>query len=257
MNGAFEVGAVALKAQQRALETIANNVANINTPAFKRADIQFAEIVAAQPQSVTETDRLARDSASPAGGVRMATRAMISDLGELRPSSSPMDIAIEGRGFIELMGPKGESLLWRGGRLSVDRDGYLAVEGGPALRAAIAIPDDIADLRIAQDGVVVGTGNDGELVELGQIMLVRPEADTDLERLGDGLFRMVEGTRAIETVPGEDGNGRIAQGMIEGSNVEMTGSMVEMLVLQRAFAASAQVIQAADQIASITNNLQR
>lgn len=257
MNGAFEVGAVSLKAQQRALETIANNVANINTPAFKRAEVQFAEIVISSPEAITEADRLARASSTLSGGVRMETRSMISELGELRETGSAMDIAIDGMGFIELMGPDGESLLWRGGRLDVDRDGYLAAAGGATLRALIAVPDDVTEITIDRDGVVHGAGNDGEKLELGQIMLVRPETDADLERLGAGLFKLTDGARALDAVPGEDGSGAIRQGIIEGSNVEMTAAMVEMLVLQRAYAASAQVIQAADQISSITNNLKR
>ncbi|WP_432200674.1 flagellar hook-basal body protein [Erythrobacter sp. W53] len=257
MNGAFEIGAVSLKTQQRALETIANNIANINTPAFKRAEVQFAEIVTSNTDAVTENERVAREAATLNGGVRMATRAMMSELGELRTTGSAMDIAIEGQGFIELMGPNGENVLWRGGRLDVDRDGYLAAAGGTALRSLIAIPDDVTELTIDRDGVIRGAGNDGDQVELGQIMLVRPESETELEPLGGGLYRLADGARAIDAVPGEDGVGAIRQGMLEGSNVEMTAAMVEMLVLQRAYAASAQVIQAADQVSSITNNLKR
>lgn len=257
MNGAFEVGAVALKAQQRALETVANNVANVNTAAFKRADVQFAEIVAASPEPVTETERLARDASLQSGGVRMTARSMISDLGELRETGGAMDIAIDGLGFIELMGPNGQTLLWRGGKLEVDRDGYLSAAGGPTLRGLIAVPDDVTEIVIDRDGVVRGAGNDDEKLELGQIMLVRPESETDLERVGDGMFRLAEGARSIDAVPGEDGTGALRQGVIEGSNVDMTAAMVEMLVLQRAYSASAQVVQVADQLASITNNLKR
>ena len=257
MNGAFEVGAVAMKANQRALETVANNVANVNTPSFKRSDVQFAEIVTAPPTAVTETDRLAAEAFARSGGVRMSTRAMIDELGELRASTSAMDVAIDGAGFIEIMGPEGQTQLWRGGRLEVDRDGYLAAAGAGTLRSLIAVPDDITAIQIARDGTVTGTGNDGAELELGQIMLVRPESMGDLERIDAGFYRLVDGARALDAVPGEDGVGAIEQGMVEGSNVEMTAAMVEMLVLQRAFAASAQVVQAADQISSITNNLKR
>lgn len=257
MNGAFEVGAVSLRAHQQALEAIANNVANINTPGFKRADVQFAEIVTAPADPVTETERLAREATSLAGGVRFTPRSMYSEPGELRATGSPLDFAIEGHGFVELMGPSGKSLLWRGGRLEVNRDGNLAAAGGAALRSLIAIPDDVRDLRIARDGVVSAKGNDGETIELGQIMLVRPESDADMERLDSGFYRLADAARAIDAVPGEDGAGGIVQGMIESSNVELTSVMVEMLLLQRAYSASAQVVQAADQISSVANNLKR
>ena len=257
MNGAFEVGAVALKAQQRALETHANNVANINTPGFKRSEVQFAEVVSSLPDPVTENERLSRQSTANNGGVRMATRLTVSDLGELQATNSQLDIAIDGHGFIELMGPDGESLLWRGGRLEVDRDGYLAAQGLSALRAMIAVPEDATALQIKADGTVVAAVSDGEPVELGQIMLVRTDSDADLTAAGNGQYRIAEGARLTDAVAGEDGAGMIRQGMIEMSNVDMTEAMVDMLVLQRAYAASAQVIQTADQIASITNSLKR
>lgn len=257
MSGAYEIGAVSLRAQQLALETIANNVANINTPGFKRADVQFAEIVTALGDPATETERLARGSFSPAGGVRFTARPMISEPGEFRSTGHALDFAIEGAGFVELMGQDGVSLLWRGGTLEVDRDGYLAAANGAVLRTLISVPDDATDIRISYDGSVSATGNDGERLELGQIMLVKPESDADVRRLDSGLYQLVEGARATEATPGEDGTGGIVQGMIESSNAELTDAMVEMLLLQRAFSASAQIVQTADQIASITNNLKR
>lgn len=257
MNGAYEVGAVALRAQQRALETHANNVANINTPGFKRSDVQFSEIVSARTEPVTDNERLARQSTAQNGGVRMDTQMMLSDHGELQATNSPLDVAIDGAGFIELLGANGESLLWRGGRLEIDRDGYLAAQGLSTLRAMIAVPEDALFLQIGPDGRVEAEIEQGEILEIGQIMLIRPETDQDLIALGSGQYRLADDARTIDAIPGEDGIGTIRQGMVEQSNVEMTQTMVEMLVLQRAYAASAQVIQTADQVASITNSLSR
>lgn len=257
MNGAYEVGAVALRAQQRALETHANNVANINTPGFKRAEVQFSEIVATQANPLTETERLARQSPAQNGGVRMATRMTLADHGELQATGSSLDIAIDGSGFIELMGPDGGSLLWRGGALEIDRDGFLAARGLAPLQAMIAVPEDARALRIGIDGTVQAEIDEGQLLDLGQITLMRQQSDDDLIAMGAGQYRIAEDARLIEGIPGEDGSGFIRQGMIEQSNVEMTEAMVEMLILQRAYAASAQVIQTADQVASITNSLSR
>lgn len=257
MNGAYEVGAVALRAQQRALETHANNVANINTPGFKRAEVQFSEIVATRGNPLSENERLAQQSPAQNGGVRMATRMMLSDHGELQATGSSLDIAIDGSGFIELMGPDGESLLWRGGKLEIDRDGFLAAQGLAPLQAMISVPEDARSLRIGIDGTVQAEIEDGELLDIGQIMLVRQQSDDDLIPMGAGQYRMAENVRLLDGVPGEDGAGFIRQGMMEQSNVEMTEAMVEMLILQRAYAASAQVIQTADQVASITNSLSR
>jgi len=257
MNGAFEVGAVALRAQQQALEVQANNVANINTPGFKRTEVQFSEVVATRPDPISENERLALASAPRNAGVRTDTQMMISDYGDLQAGSSPLDLAIDGGGFIELLGANGESLLWRGGRLEVNEDGHLAARGLATLRSFIAVPDDATGIEIAGDGSTRVMLSNGDIMEVGQITLVRPGSDDDLIPMGEGHFTLKEGARLLDAMPGEEGMGRLRQGMIEMSNVEMAQAMIDMLVLQRAYAASAQVIQTADQIASITNNLNR
>lgn len=255
MNGAFEVGAAALRAEQSALEVLANNVANVNTPAFKRSNIRFTEVLAAQALPGEALEALAHRDAIQGGGVRMLAQPELFAQGEIRQTGNPLDIAVEGRGFIELMGPTGQTLLWRGGRLQVNEDGYLATADGMALRAAILIPTDATGLSIARDGTVSATTSGGEQVELGQIALVRPEHEGAIERLDSGLYRAAEDTKLIDARPGEDGAGEILQGNAEASNVELTAEMVQLLVVQRAYGANAQVIQTADQIAAITNNL--
>lgn len=257
MNGAFEVGAVTLRANQRALEAMANNIANMNTPAFKRADVIYAEVAGDPPQTLTNASSLASAQEALPGGVRIAERRMISAQGELRPSSNALDIALEGRGFIQLMGPEGQTLLWRGGRLEVNRDGYLAMAGGAALRALIAVPDDSAGLTIDRDGTVSARGADGQVSELGRIAVVRVDSDADLDRVGAGLFVAKDDSRVTETAAGEDGSAAIAQGMVEESNVDFSAAMIQLLMIQRAYAASAQIVQAGDQLASIANNLKR
>lgn len=256
MNEALEVAAVSLRAQQRALEMMANNIANANTPAFKRSDAVFAEVVGLPAQGVTRAEQLARGAVARPGGVHMAAREMISLQGELRTTGQALDIAIDGRGFIELAGADGQTLLWRGGRLSVNRDGYLAADGGP-LQALIAVPDDAAELTIGRDGVVTAKTADGDQMELGQIMLVRIDSDAGLERARPGLYRVTEDTRVTDAVAGEDGTGTIEQGMTEESNVDFSAAMVQLLMIQRAYSANAQVVQAADQLAGLANNLKR
>lgn len=257
MNEAFEIAAVSLRAQQRALETMANNIANVNTPAFKRSDIVFAEVIGAGPAPVNRAEELARVTAAQPGGVHFAARDMISLQGDLRPTGNALDIAVDGRGFIEIAGPNGETLLWRGGRLTVNRDGYLATADGGILQSLIAVPDDASDLTIGRDGVVTAKTSDTETVELGQIMLAQVDSDANLERTQAGLYRPTGDARITDAVAGEDGAGTIAQAMVEESNVDFSAAMVQMLMIQRSFAANAQVVQAADQISALSNNLKR
>jgi flagellar basal-body rod protein FlgG len=257
MNGAFEVGAVALRAEQLALEIIANNIANVNSPAFKRSEPRFSEILARQPQADGIGGASARNTLSESGGVRIVPHAMLFSQGAIRPTGNPMDLAVDGQGLIELMGPSGQELLWRGGTLRVNEDGLLATADGIPLRAGITVPVDAQSLSISPHGIVSALTSDNESLELGQIRLVRAEYENALQRLDNGLLRPLENTRLMDTMPGEDGAGMFRQGSLEGSNVELSEEMVKMLIIQRSFAANAQAVQAADQLAAITNNLKK
>jgi len=253
MNGAFEIGAVALKAEQRALEIHANNVANIHTPAFKRTEARFSEVLGRQ--ALSQSGPAGAGPPSTAGGVRVLPQTTLTLQGQIRATGNPFDLAIEGPGFIELLGAGGETIFWRGGTLRVNDDGLLASAGGLPLRAGIIVPGDAEALTIAADGVVSVRTATQEAFEVGQIDLVRADNDDAFERLDNGLYRAVEGSRLTDARPGEEGAGLLAQGSIEESNVELTEEMVRMMMVQRAFAANAQIVQAADQLAAITNNL--
>ena len=255
MNAAFEVGAAALRADQRALEIHANNVANVNTPAFKRTDARFSEVLSRQVNAADGADVSANGLAPEGGGVRVVPQTTLFSQGSLKPTGNALDLAIDGLGLIELIGASGDPVLWRGGTLRVNEDGLLATSSGLPLRVGIIVPQDAEALTIAPDGVVSVRTATEEAFEIGQIGLVRTDHEGGLERLDNGLFRAAAETRLIDARPGEDGVGALVQGSIEESNVELTAEMVGMLMIQRAFAANAQIVQAADQIAAITNNL--
>jgi flagellar basal-body rod protein FlgG len=257
VSGAFEIGKVALRTQQGALEVMANNVANASTPGFKRAAVVYSAVVTSPEIAVSETEALAGQSTPILGGVRMDVRDDILAQGGLKTTGETLDFAIDGAGMIELLGPEGQSYLWRGGRLSVNRDGHLAGPSDFPLRALITIPDDATAITIDRAGVVSASVSDGEPIELGQITLVRVDSDASLQRADDGLFKIRENVRVMDSVPGEDGSGTIVQGAIEESNVDFSQAMIELLMIQRAYAASAQIVQSADQLAAVTNNLKR
>ena len=256
MNGAFYVGAIGLDAQQRALDAIANNISNVNTPAFKRSDVRFSEIVASRADPDAPNAALDIDGLSPAG-VLATTLSMINQAGRIESTGNSMDVAIDGAGFIELMGPSGQTLLWRGGTLKVTQDGQLATQNGLVLKAAITIPSDASRLELAQDGIVRAINSDAEPVEIGQIMLVKVSDPSLLQRLDGGLYKADETATLADAQPGEDGVGRLVQGALERSNVELTSEMVQLLMVQRAYAANAQIVQAADQMMGIANGLKR
>ncbi len=256
MNGAFHIAAIGLEAQQRALDTLANNISNVNTPAFKRSSVRFSEMLASRADPATARADLGSGSVSSAGVVA-DTAFMLEQTGKLEQTGRAYDLAIDGQGFIEVMGPGGETLLWRGGGLKVGEDGLLATAKGLPLKASITVPDDSTSIEIGSDGVVRAKVGEAEAVEIGQIMLVKADDSGALERLDGGFYRAGEGARLLDAQPGEDGVGLLVQGAIEGSNVELTAEMVQLMMVQRAYAANAQIVQAADQLIGIANGLRK
>lgn len=256
MNGAFYIGAVGLQAQQRALDTISNNIANINTPTFRRADVRFASILATQPDADVPTADF--DAANASSGVMATAVVAMDEEGAIETTGRPLDLAIQGAGFIELMAPNGQSLLWRGGAMKVNADGLLAAaDSGLAFRAAISVPADATGLTVDADGTVrAKTADNADSVELGRIELVRPDDTTALTAIDGGLYR-ADDTQLRSAKPGEDGAGTLVQGAVERSNVDMNAQMIALLMVQRAYTANAQVVQAADQLMGIANGLRR
>jgi len=272
MNGAFYVGAVGLSAQERALAVISNNIANINTAAFKRSDVRFSELVDTprtdDARAVDARTLEARADARTAdartlasatmSGVAMNSAVRVFEQGDLKQTGKPFDIAVSGNGFIELQGPDGEAWLWRGGTLKVDRDGYLATVDGMPLKALISVPDDASELQIGRDGTVTAlTASDQGLREIGKIELALVRDPATLIAEDGGYYRAALDSEMVSALPGEEGSGTIVQGAIETSNVHLSDEMVTLLLMQRAYSASAQVVQAGDQLMAIANSLRR
>ncbi len=257
MNNVFHIGATGLKAQQSAVDVVANNVANINTPAFKRNTVAFSEMVGVGPS----TDATAAPAAgTEAGlGVTVASTPKMLEQGELRKTDSPLDIAIRGPGFIELMAPGGQTVLWRGGGLRVNADGFLAAANGLPLKGSISVPRDANAVLIAENGQVFAavTGQKGPQ-SIGQIELTSVADPRALTALGDGLYRVADPVADVSRgMPGEGTLGLVAQGYLESSNVRMVDEMVSMMLMQRAYSANARVIQLADEMMNTINQLRR
>lgn len=257
MSGAFYVGAVGLRAQEKALDIVSNNIANVNTTAFKRSDVRFASMLATRADP--DVPAANGDEAFAAAGVMAMAAPAFDEPGELQNTGRPLDLAIQGRGFIELLGPDGQTMLWRGGALKVGENGALvAADSGLPLKAGINVPTDANALTIAADGTVSATtATDAAPAELGKIGLVMTDDTGGFTVLDGGLYRVDDASQLKDAAAGEDGAGTLAQGSIERSNVDMSTEMVSLLMVQRAYAANAQIVQAADQLMAIANGLRR
>jgi flagellar basal-body rod protein FlgG len=256
VSGALEIAAVGMRAQQTALETTAGNISNINTPAYKRVDIRFAELVGAGA-SDRATGPTGGTLASVAGVSPWSLNSFDSQ-GQVEATGNPLDLAVQGSGFVEVLGPGGKTLLWRGGTIRVMEDGALATSSGLIFKAGINIPADAAALRIDGAGKVwaVLSDNPSE-VQIGEIGMVRVVDPTAVERLDGGFYALNDEAGVLAGAPGTDGLGTFVQGSIERSNVDLNAEMVSMLISQRAYAANAQVARAADEFLGIANGLRR
>lgn len=265
MFDALYIGATGMQAQQTSLEAIANNVANINTTGFKRAKVGFTDLMAqeaarvAQPNVDPVQQGISSSHARLGAGVGVASVSRVFEPGELKSTNSPMDLAIRGDGFIEVTLPDGTSAFTRGGTLKINRDGLLAHASGYPIKPGLAIPDSAESVSIAADGrVQVRLPGQANAVDVGQIELVRFTGAASLAFMGENLFRASEGSgEPILARAGEDGAGSLAQGFLEASNVKMVDEMVSLMLAQRGYEASVKVVQAADEMLGLINNLRK
>jgi flagellar basal-body rod protein FlgG len=263
MIDSLNIAATGMQVHQSTLETVAGNITNANTPGYKRARVNFTDLLV--KETARANDAAAADGAMPAmasrgsSGVSATGVSRAFDQGELRKTGAAFDLAITGEGFIEVSMPDGSRAWTRGGTLQVNRDGLLATQTGLPLKAAIAVPDLIKDLTIQSDGrVFAKTSDKAAAIELGRIDLVRFQSAGGLQPIGDGLYRALESAGVpIDGKAGDDGFGTLAQGTIEGSNVRMVDEMVTLMVAQRAYEASAKVVQTSDEMLGLINNLRR
>jgi flagellar basal-body rod protein FlgG len=253
MFDAIYISAVGLQAQKEQLDAAANNLANTNTVAFKRQRVDFSALLDRAPV------RAAADMASP--GAQPAQRKIRVDLaqGELRATGRAMDVAIAGAGFIEVEAGEGASAYSRGGSLQINADGMLALANGRVLKADIRVPRGVSAIEIQPDGSVLAT-LPGERTPslLGQIDLVTFANPESLEYDGDGLFTArADASEPLRMRPMEEGAGRLVSGQLEASNVRMVDEMVSLMLMQRVYELNAKVVQAADEMTAMTNNLRR
>jgi len=258
MNGVFYIGATGLDSQQRALDIVANNIANMNTPTFKQSHAVFSQLVAPATVPANGRDAPSQESEATLMGVKLDGAPIDFSQGPMTETDAPLDLAINGAGFIELMGPAGQTVLWRGGTLMVNPDGALAASNGMPLQGNISVPRDASAITIGTDGKVTATvASSAQPVSIGQIEIAQDSDPTTVTALGGGLYMAAADTDISRTAPGVDGAGALAQGFSEQSNVDLTKEMVTMMLMQRTYSANAQVVQAGDQLMATANELKR
>ncbi|MGX1101210.1 flagellar basal-body rod protein FlgG [Amorphus sp. MBR-141] len=251
---ALAIAATGMSAQQTNVEVIANNVANINTTGFKRARAEFSDLLY-QFERVQGVPNQGGEDPVPEGarvglGVRTVGVRNLHIQGPLTNTSNPLDLAINGGGWFQIVGPNGESLYTRAGAFNKGPEGQLVTIDGYAVQPAIIFPDDTTDITINESGEIYShVASQQDPLLLGQLTLVSFANPAGLEPLGDNLYRETAASgQPLEGVAAEDGLGKIHQGYLEGSNVDPVKEITELISAQRAYEMNSKVIQAADEM---------
>lgn len=242
-----------LDAQQTQLDVISNNLANVSTTGFKKARAVFEDLlyqVIRQPGAQSSQQTQLPSGFQLGVGVRTVATERIHTQGALQQTGNQLDVAINGRGFFQILMPDGSISYTRDGSFQIDSQGTLVTASGYAVQPNITIPDDALTITIARDGTVSVTqpGVPTPTV-LGQLQLASFVNPAGLQSLGENLYAETAASGAPQVnLPGTNGLGTLNQSMIETSNVNVAEELVNMIMAQRAFELNSRAITASDQM---------
>lgn len=251
--------ATGLEAQQTKIENISNDLANVNTDGYKRSRNEFQDLMY---ETIKEPGgSIGAGSQSPVGvqtgmGVKVGAAHKIFEQGPARMTYHPFDLMIEGRGFFPVQMQNGEIAYTRNGAFHVDSQGRLQLSNGAQLVPQVTIPSNALNIVITPSGEIKASLPDQGEAVIGQVQLITFANDQGLSAQGNSLYKatLASGTPQ-QGLPGENGLGLIQQGALEGSNVNVANSMVEMISTQRAYEMGTKVMGVADQMWNATVNI--
>ncbi len=259
MNLGLWAAKTGLEAQQTRMAVISNNLANASTTAFKRGRPIFEDLLY---QNVAQAgSQTSQDTQSPSGlhlgtGVRVVSTERTFTQGNLNSTGNAMDMAIEGRGFFEILLPDGTNAYTRDGSFQVDRDGQLVTANGYIVQPGINLPPGVLSFSVGTDGTIsVQLSGQAAPVQVGTMQLVDFVNPGGLQPRGKNLYQETAASGPPNPgTPGLDGLGTIEQGYLEGSNVNVVEELVTMIETQRAYEMSSKAIATSDQMLQYVNN---
>ena len=245
-------------------DTIANNLANVNTIGYKKVRADFEDLIY-QNLKIQGTPAT-EDTVAPVGlqtglGVKSAATQKMFDQGSLQATGNKLDLALEGEGFFQVLMPDGSVAYTRDGSFKIDSNGQMVTSNGYRLVPEIVFPENflVEQISISREGAVsVKIGDENDPVEIGQITLHRFINQPGLLSIGDNLYKeTIASGPAFEGEPGANGFPRIHQGFVEMSNVKVVDEMVDMIVAQRAYEMNSKAVQTSDNLLATVVNLKR
>ena len=259
---ALNTAATGMQAQQLTLDTIANNLANVQTAGFKRSRVDFQDLVYETLQAPGAAS--AQGQEIPSGfqvghGSRATATQRLFIKGDLQQTGNQLDLAIEGEGFFQIQLPNGDTAYTRAGAFKKNSEGQLVTSDGFNIEPAISIPQNSLSVTVGVDGTVsVTQPGQTQPQQVGTIQLARFVNPAGLEGQGRNLFMPTQASGdAVQGTPGQDGFGTLLQGFVEGSNVNVVEEMVGLITSQRAYEINSKAIKTADEMMQTANNLIR
>jgi len=258
MHGALNVAKTGMTAQDTNLKVISNNLANVSTIGYKKDNVVFEDLmyqIRRQPGAQT-----AEEAQLPSGlqiglGVRTVGTQKIFATGDIQITDEAFDVAINGRGFLQVTLPSGDTAYTRNGQLHLNADNELVTAEGYAIEPAITLPGEVINFSISTDGVVeVVTAGNPAPTQIGQLQLADFVNPQGLQSLGQNLYSETGASGApVISNPGENGTAVLIQGSLEGSNVNSVEELVDMITTQRAYEMNSKVISTADEMLSFVS----
>ncbi|MFZ5943905.1 MAG: flagellar basal-body rod protein FlgG [Bacillota bacterium] len=248
-----------LNSQQLLLDTIANNLANVNTTGYKKNRVNFQDLIYQKMQIATREKPVQVEVGT---GVRLSSTLVDFKQGILQQTGNQLDIAIEGAGFFKVQMPNGAIGYTRNGACRLDDENYIVNSDGFRLldesNSSLQIPDNTREIQMEEGVIFALVDGESDSTEVGTIGLARFNNPTGLEKNGGSIYLPTSASgEAQDGISGEVGFGMIKQFFLENSNVNVVEEMVQMITAQRAYEINTKTIQTTDEILGMTNNLRR
>jgi flagellar basal-body rod protein FlgG len=259
MNQGLWVAKTGLEAQQTRMAVVSNNLANVNTTGFKQDRAVFEDLLY---QNIRQSGgQSSQDTMLPSGmslgtGVRVVATEKLFTQGSVLQTGNAMDVAINGRGFFQVLKPDGEIAYTRDGTFQLDAQGEIVNSSGYVVQPGITIPDGAQSITIGTDGVVsVKLTGQPTPTQVGSLEVADFINPVGLQAIGENLYIETAASGSAQPgTPGLNGLGAINQGALEGSNVNVVSELVNMIETQRAYEMNSKAISTSDQMMQYINN---
>jgi flagellar basal-body rod protein FlgG len=263
MLRAFNTSATGMAAQQLVLDNTANNLANLNTTAFKKSTIEFEDLLYStirQPGSLSTQNLQVPTGTQVGNGVKVAGTTRSFNTGTLTSTGNSLNMAVQGDGFFQIVNPSGGFYYTRDGTFNLNSTNQLVTANGYFVSPQMTFPADTVSISIGTDGTVSVTTASAPTTatQVGKLQVTRFPNEAGLSAQGGNLYSETPASGSAQTVtPGQNGTGQIMGGYLEQSNVDVVAEMVNLIQAQRAYEFNTKAVQTADQMLSDSTNLVR